>query len=197
MLLFISRVTTQLAFPSLLDFLTGINTWSIKVSHAELSCQSRSWHVSVNLVAILTMTISPFWSKRHFILSTCHGNMFFCPLLAWCVNLPASSQPWERTAGITRSCGCVHLSEKTSTWDSCMLSVGFCCIRDKWEVERSWVWPGQTFSCPGDAFVTLKSPFVFLILGNYCVTKSNCRNIFFVYSFVEIVVSQFQTSLWS
>lgn len=119
------------------------------------------------------------------------------PLLAWCVNLPTSSQPWETTAGITRSRGCVHFSEKASARDSCVLSVGFCWKETQWEVGRNCVSPGQTFSCPGDAFVTLKSPLVSMILGNYCVTKSNCRNIFFVYSFVEIVVSQFQTSLWS
>lgn len=76
MLLFISGVTLQFTSAFLLHFLVGTKFWSIRIFSAELSCQSRSWPVSVKLVAILTMTVYQFWIKRHFILSIYCRNMF-------------------------------------------------------------------------------------------------------------------------
>lgn len=72
---FISGATAQLASPSLFDLLIATNFWSIIVSPAELGCQSRSWQVSVKLLAILIVSVFPFLSKRHFIHSIRCWNM--------------------------------------------------------------------------------------------------------------------------
>lgn len=68
----------------------------------ELPCQSISWHGSVKLVTILTMTISPFLSKRCFVLFICLSLDF--DLVS---KVAIVFQPLDKRAGVTKWCGCV------------------------------------------------------------------------------------------
>ena len=149
----------------------------------ELPCQSISWHVSVKLVTILTMTVSPFLSKRCFVLFICLSLDF--DLVS---KVAIVFQPLDKRAGVTKWCGCVWLMprEGVSLWDSCILFFGFCYTKDKvGERKEHCMWSVQTLNCQGEAFVILKLPlifyFIFYIGKLFCVTKSNCRKSFGVW----------------
>lgn len=165
----------------------------------ELPCQSISWHGSVKLVTILTMTISPFLSKRCFVLFICLSLDF--DLVS---KVAIVFQPLDKRAGVTKWCGCVWLMprEGVSLWDSCILFFGFCYTRDKvGERKEHCMWSVQTLNCQGEAFVILKFTFNFLFHFLYweiiLCDKIKLQKKFLVYGFVGILVNKSQTSFWS